>query len=71
MTTPAEWLDGPEGQRLDRKSLRKVTGATANFAELAADCVCFANGVDKGKLVPMGDGRWRRYTLAPSTGHTT
>lgn len=33
-----------EGQHSDCKSLRKVTGRTANFAELAQDCVCFANG---------------------------
>lgn len=36
-------LDG-EGQSMDHKSLRKVTGTTADFAELAKDCVCFANG---------------------------
>lgn len=33
-----------EGQHLDRKSLRIVTGKTANFSELAQECVCFANG---------------------------
>ena len=33
-----------EGQHLDRKSLRTVTGKSANFYELAKDCVCFANG---------------------------
>lgn len=34
----------PEHQHLDRKSLRTVMGKTADFAELAKDCVCFANG---------------------------
>jgi ATP-dependent DNA helicase RecG len=32
-----------EGQHLDRKSLRSVTGHTADWHELAKDCVCFAN----------------------------
>lgn len=27
----------------DKKSLRMVTGSSANWAELAKDCVCFAN----------------------------
>ena len=36
--------ESPEGQRLDRKSLRVVTGKTADFSALAGDCVCFANG---------------------------
>jgi hypothetical protein len=33
-----------ESHDLDRKSIRKVTGSTADFGELAQDCVCFANG---------------------------
>ena len=36
-------IDG-EGQGVDHKSLRTVTGKTADFSELAKDCVCFANG---------------------------
>lgn len=32
-----------ESQNLDRKSLRVVTGTTANFNDLARDCVCFSN----------------------------
>ncbi len=35
---------GGEGQQFDRKSLRMVMGKTADFVELAKDCVCFANG---------------------------
>jgi ATP-dependent DNA helicase RecG len=35
--------DDPESQTLDRKSLRLVTGSTADFQSLANDCVCFAN----------------------------
>ncbi len=34
----------PESHHFDRKSLRLVVGSTADFASLAADCVCFANG---------------------------
>jgi ATP-dependent DNA helicase RecG len=32
-----------EGQLLDKKSLRVVTGTTANWKELAKDCIAFAN----------------------------
>ncbi|ABQ28443.1 ATP-binding protein [Geotalea uraniireducens] len=32
-----------EGQLLDKKSLRTVTGNTANWKELAKDCIAFAN----------------------------
>ena len=38
----APW-SGTESQHGDRKSLRVVTGKTADFRELAGDCVCFAN----------------------------
>ena len=44
-----------EGQRLDRKSLRKVTGSTADFPELARDCVCFANGAGGELLIGIED----------------
>ena len=42
-------------QHLDRKSLRKVTGSTADFAELAQDCVCFANGAGGTLLIGIED----------------
>jgi ATP-dependent DNA helicase RecG len=45
----------PETQHLDRKSLRKVTGGTADFAELARDCVCFANGTGGQLLIGIED----------------
>lgn len=32
-----------ENQSTDKKSLRKVTGHTADWSALAGDCVCFAN----------------------------
>ena len=32
-----------DGQLLDRKSLRAVTGRAADVPELAKDCVAFAN----------------------------
>ncbi len=44
-----------ESHDLDRKSLRKVTGSTSDFAELAQDCVCFANGAGGTLLVGLED----------------
>lgn len=44
-----------EGQHLDRKSIRKITGATADFGELARDCVCFANGAGGTLLIGIED----------------
>lgn len=44
-----------ESHHLDRKSLRKVTGATADFSELAQDCVCFANGAGGTLLIGIED----------------
>lgn len=41
-----------EGQFFDRKSLRVVSGRTADFASLAQDCVCFANGA--GGQIALG-----------------
>ena len=60
-----------EGQRVDHKSLRKVTGKTANFAELAQDCVGFANGsggqlligIEDDKTEPPADQRIERNLL--------
>lgn len=45
-----------EDQHFDRKSLRKVTGSTADFAELAHDCVCFANGAGGVLFIGIEDG---------------
>jgi ATP-dependent DNA helicase RecG len=44
-----------ESHHLDHKSLRKVTGATADFSELAQDCVCFANGAGGMLLIGIED----------------
>lgn len=44
-----------ESQHSDRKSIRKVSGSTADFAELAQDCVCFANGAGGTLLVGIED----------------
>jgi ATP-dependent DNA helicase RecG len=44
-----------ESQHLDRKSIRKVTGSTADFGELAQDCVCFANGAGGMLLIGIED----------------
>ena len=44
-----------ESQDFDRKSLCKVTGPTADFGELAQDCVCFANGTGGTLLIGIED----------------
>lgn len=44
-----------EGQSLDYKSLRKVTGRTADFLDLAQECVCFANGSGGQLLIGIED----------------
>ncbi len=54
-----------EGQLLDRKSLRTVTGKTADFGELAKDCVAFAAaqggrlliGIEDDQLLPLAGQR--------------
>jgi ATP-dependent DNA helicase RecG len=45
-----------ENQQVDRKSLRLVTGKTANWDALAHDCVCFANGSGGRLLIGIEDG---------------
>ena len=45
-----------EDQHTDRKSLRTVTGKTADWDALAKDCVCFANGAGGCLLIGMEDG---------------
>jgi ATP-dependent DNA helicase RecG len=55
----------PENQHFDRKSLRKVTGASAAWAELALDCVAFANaqggsllvGIENDEALPPAEQR--------------
>lgn len=44
-----------EGQHLDRKSLRTVAGKASDFAALARDCVCFANGAGGQLLIGIED----------------
>jgi hypothetical protein len=41
MVEHGTWDQGSEGQQMDRKSLRKVTGKSADFSELAQDCVAY------------------------------
>jgi ATP-dependent DNA helicase RecG len=45
-----------EGQSVEHKSMRTVAGRTADFAELAKDCVCFANGPGGVILIGIEDG---------------
>ena len=51
-----------EGQLLDRKSLRVVTGKTADWSELAKDCVAFANALGGRLLIGIEDDQ----TLPPA-----
>lgn len=44
-----------EGQYIEKKSLRKVIGKTADWSELAKDCVCFANSRGGTILVGIED----------------
>lgn len=54
-----------EGQISDKKSLRSVTGKTADFSEIAKDCVAFANaqggrlliGIEDKETLPSADQR--------------
>ena len=48
-------IDQAEGHHLERKSLRKVTPPSADFHELAQDCVCFANGAGGTLLIGIED----------------
>lgn len=45
-----------EDQYTDLKSLRTVTGKTADWESLAKDCVCFANGAGGRLLIGIEDG---------------
>lgn len=45
-----------EGQNTDRKSLRAVTGKTADWDAIAKDCVCLANGQGGRLLIGIEDG---------------
>lgn len=44
-----------EDQHTDRKSLRTITGKTADWDALAKDCVCFANGQGGRLLLGIED----------------
>lgn len=45
-----------EDQHTDRKSLRTISGKTADWDELAKDCVCFANSEGGRLLIGFEDG---------------
>jgi ATP-dependent DNA helicase RecG len=45
-----------EDQHSDRKSLRTITGKTADWDALAKDCVCFANSAGGRLLIGIEDG---------------
>ena len=46
-----------EGQLLDRKSLRSVTGKSADWNELVKDCIAFANATGGRLLLGIEDGQ--------------
>jgi ATP-dependent DNA helicase RecG len=46
-----------EGQLIDQKSLRAVTGKTADWSEIAKDCIAFANASGGRLLLGIEDGR--------------
>jgi ATP-dependent DNA helicase RecG len=46
-----------EDQHTDLKSLRTVMGKSADWAALAQDCVCFANGAGGRLLIGIEDGQ--------------
>ncbi|HEY4080848.1 MAG TPA: ATP-binding protein [Burkholderiaceae bacterium] len=46
-----------EDQHTDRKSLRTVSGKTADWSALAQDAVCFANGAGGRLLIGIEDGQ--------------
>lgn len=54
-----------ENQQTDRKSLRVITGKTADWNEIAKDCVCFANGQGGQLLIGIEDGE-----VLPPPGQT-
>ena len=45
-----------EGQLVDKKSLRSVTGKNADWNELVKDCVAFANATGGSLLLGIEDG---------------
>lgn len=46
-----------EGQLLDHKSLRAVTGKSADWSEIAKDCIAFANATGGRLLLGVEDGQ--------------
>lgn len=46
-----------EGQLLDKKSLRLVSGKSANWSELVKDCIAFANATGGRLLLGIEDGQ--------------
>ena len=46
-----------EGQLLDHKSLRAVTGKTADWNEIAKDCIAFSNATGGRLLLGIEDGQ--------------
>lgn len=46
-----------EGQLLDQKSLRAATGKTADWNEIAKDCIAFANATGGRLLLGIEDGQ--------------
>ncbi len=56
-----------EGQLQDKKSLRTVVGKTADWSELAKDCVAFANAVGGCIFLGIEIPFWTRIRACPIT----
>ena len=52
-----------ENSLYDRKSLRAVLGKTADFNELAKDCVAFSNAEGGSIVLKVGKYRWQKYQI--------
>lgn len=53
--TSAPLPEGEENEHFDRKSLKLVTGRSADWSTLASDCVAFANAAGGGILIGIED----------------
>lgn len=65
-----------EDRHTDRKSLRTITGKSADWDALAMDCVCFANGaggrlligIEYGEVLPPAGQMLRDLLLRLMSG---
>ena len=58
-----------EGQPLDQKSLRAVTGKTADWNEIAKDCIAFAYSAEENTVAAKMDGQLDEETKQRRADH--